>query len=390
MFRAVALGLSLAVTAAAPAVAEALRVDMAYLRLDVPPPPTLSNLDPIPDDLGQAGAELALADNRTTAKFLGHDYAMTVTRVPEGGDITTAAQDVLATARFVVLDMPDAALLAVADLPEATGAILFNAASRSDALRDDACRANLFHTIPSQAMRADALTQFLIARKWTDVALIEGPREGDRAFGDAMRRSIKKFGLRLRGEKAWTFDADMRRNAAQEVPLFTQDFKSHDVVLVADEADDFARYIPYNTWDARPVAGSAGLVPLAWSRVVEQWGAAQLQSRFEELTGRDMRAQDYAAWAAIRTLGEAVTRTGSNDPDTLRAYILSDAFELGGFKGRPLSFRHWNGQMRQPVALVQPTALVASAPLEGFLHQRNELDTLGLDAPESKCTAFEE
>ncbi|MEM9813184.1 MAG: branched-chain amino acid ABC transporter substrate-binding protein, partial [Pseudomonadota bacterium] len=174
------------------------------------------------------------------------------------------------------------------------------------------------------------------------------------------------------------------------VPLFTQDLPRHDVLLIADEIADFGRYIAYNTWEPVPVAGSEGLRPVAWAPVVEQWGAAQLQGRFEETADRDMAPLDYAAWAAVRTIGEAVTRTSSDDAATLRAFILSDAFELAGFKGRPLTYRGWNGQLRQPIPLVTERAVVASAPLEGFLHRTTELDTLGLDAPETACTAFEE
>ena len=64
-------------------------------------------------------------------------------------------------------------------------------------------------------------------------------------------------------------------------------------------------------------------------------------------------------------------------------------FELAGFKGRALTYRTWNGQLRQPIAIAHPRALVAQAPLEGFLHQTNELDSLGLDRPESKCEVFQ-
>jgi ABC transporter substrate binding protein (PQQ-dependent alcohol dehydrogenase system) len=182
----------------------------------------------------------------------------------------------------------------------------------------------------------------------------------------------------------------MRRNAAAEVPLFTQDLPDHDVLLIADEIDDFGRYIAFNTWLLRPIAGTEGLIAQGWSAVVENWGAAQLQSRFLDAHQRTMTPRDYAAWAAVRTIGEAVSRTGSADAAVLRAYILSDAFELAGFKGRAMTYRRWNGQLRQPIVLAGPRAMVAMAPLEGFLHQTNELDTLGLDAPESACTAFGE
>ena len=102
-----------------------------------------------------------------------------------------------------------------------------------------------------------------------------------------------------------------------------------------------------------------------------------------------MTPRDYAAWAAIRAVGEAVTRTSSADAATVRDFLLSDAFELAGFKGRPLSFRSWNGQLRQPIPLVTRSAMVAQAPLPGFLHQRTELDTLGIDEAETLCTAFQ-
>ena len=128
--------------------------------------------------------------------------------------------------------------------------------------------------------------------------------------------------------------------------------------------------------------------PYGLKSLIEQWGAAQLQSRFEALAGRDMRSRDFAAWAAVRAIGEAVTRTNAGDVETLRAYIMGPDFELAGFKGRPLTYRSWNGQLRQPIPLVHARAPAAQAPLEGFLHQRNELDTLGLDAPESACEAF--
>ena len=182
----------------------------------------------------------------------------------------------------------------------------------------------------------------------------------------------------------------MRRSASAEVPTFTQDLPEHDVLLVADEIGDFARYIPYNTWTPRPVAGSEGLVPQGWARVVEAWGAAQLQSRFRKLAGGEMGPRDYAAWAALRAVGEAATRTSASDAEALRAHLLGPDFELGGFLGSPLSFRPWDGQMRQPIPLVTERAVVATAPLEGFLHPVSEMDTLGTDAPESLCAAFEE
>jgi ABC transporter substrate binding protein (PQQ-dependent alcohol dehydrogenase system) len=368
--------------------ARAVEVVMHHLTVEVERPPVLSNLEVRPEGLGRDGAALAVEENVTTGRFLGHDYALAESRVPPGEDPLPAARAALAETPFLVLDAPPEALLAIADLPEAQGALLFNAASGDASLRDGACRANLLHTAPSTAMRTDALAQFLVLRRWDELALVTGPRPEDAAYAASLERSLAKFGLEVGARAGWAFDADMRRNAAQEVPLFTQGLGDYDALLVADEAKDFGRYLLYNTWEPRPVAGSEGLTAVAWAPAVEQWGAAQLQNRFREAAGRDMGAEDYAAWAAVRAVGEAVTRTGGADPEAIRAFLLSDAFELAGFKGRPLTFRAWNGQLRQPIPLVHPRALVANAPLEGFLHQRTELDTLGVDEAETDCTTF--
>jgi len=374
---------------AAPAAHAAVDAPMAYLQKQRAHAPVLSNLDPVPEDLGLAGARLALTDNTTTGKFLGHGYSLEIVQVGLNEDIAAAAREALTRSPFLILDAPAEDLLAVADLPEASGAILFNIAAPDQRLRGADCRANLLHTLPSLAMRADALMQFVRMKRWDGLALIAGAHPEDAAFAEALKASAAKFGLSISAEKTWAFDADMRRNAEQEAPLFTQDLGDYDLLLIADELGDFGRYLAYNTWLPRPVAGSEGLVPVVWSPVVEQWGAAQLQSRFHDLSGRDMRTEDYAAWAAVRTIGEAVTRKNTADPAALRAFILSGEFELAGFKGRALSYRDWNGQLRQPIPLVTERAVVAQAPLPGYLHQRSELDTLGLDAPESACEAFQ-
>jgi ABC transporter substrate binding protein (PQQ-dependent alcohol dehydrogenase system) len=400
--RHLAAALAIALTSALPARAEPdfgpppasgaflLKLAVTHLTVERDTPPTLSNLDPIPEDLALAGSRLALTDNRTTGRFLGHGYALTETFVPLGEDRLAAARAALAESPYLILDTDAATLTAIADLPEAKGALLFNATAADTELRSAGCRPNLFHTLPDHAMRADALMQFVTSRRWTRLALIRGANPEDQAFAAALTASTRKFGLKPPATKDWLTDADIRRNAAQEVPLFTQSLPEHDLLLIADEAHDFGRYIAYNTWAPRPVAGSEGLVPTAWAPVVEQWGAAQLQSRFSEATNRQMRAEDWSAWAAFRALSEAMTRTNATDPATLRQFLLSEDFELAAFKGAPLSFRNWNGQLRQPIPLVTPRAVVAQAPLEGFLHQRNELDSLGEDAPETKCKAFRE
>lgn len=384
---AIALGAASLLSGAAGA--ETIRIDV--IDRQVVPPPILSNLIAAPDDLGLAGAALGLADIRTTGGFMGDDYQLTQTRVAPEAPFLAAMQALLADgARLLVVKAPAEDLLALADLPEAADAIIFNIAVDHDALRGQDCRANLLHTTPSLAMRADALAQFALKKRWTTIALLEGPNPEDAAFAEAIRRAAVKFGLTIAGARAWAFDADMRRVASEEIPAFTQDLPDHDLLFVADERGDFGRYIPYNSWMPRPVAGSEGIMALGFSGVVENWGAAQLQGRFRDIAGREMRATDFAAWAALASIGEVVTRTRDADPAAMRAFLLSDQFRLSGFLGTPLSFRDWDGQLRQPVPLVTDRAVVMTAPLEGFLHEFSELDTLGQDRPDTACTQFGE
>ncbi|MCP4232528.1 MAG: branched-chain amino acid ABC transporter substrate-binding protein, partial [Aestuariibacter sp.] len=180
------------------------------------------------------------------------------------------------------------------------------------------------------------------------------------------------------------FDTDLRRVAQKEIPLFTQ-HDDYDVVVVANEQHSFDKYFPGNTWLPRPVVGTEGLVPTGWHWTLEQWGATQLQNRFYSQFAREMTESDYAAWLAVRAISEAVTRTKSTASDVLYDYLLSDSFELAAFKGRKLSFRAWNGQLRQPIPLVHPNGLTALLPLEGYMHPVTDLDTLGYDKPEVRC-----
>jgi len=235
-------------------------------------------------------------------------------------------------------------------------------------------------------MRADALAQFLVKKRWTKWFLVIGPRPADRLFAEAVERAAKRFGGRVVARKEWQQEFDERRTPEAQIPVFTQGVE-HDVLIVADEEGAFGDLLAYRTWLPRPVAGTQGLVPAAWHYTHEAWGALQLQNRFRERAGRWMQEQDYGAWLAIRAIGEASVRTRSLDFDTLLAFLRSDAFTLAGFKGVPLSFRAWDGQLRQPVLLAQARALVTVAPVEGFLHPKNELDTLGYDQTESACHA---
>ena len=360
-----------------------LQVQIGYLGYRPDPGPLLSNVIPEPADAGQRGAELAIIDSNSTGAFLNQRYSLTSASVDSPEALLAAAQAQHAQGlRLFVVNAPAASLRQLsAALPDS---LLFNAGSADDRLRSTECLANVLHTLPSRAMLADALAQFLVLRKWQKALLIVGPTEDDQAYAAALRRAAKRFGVQLVAEKAWRFDNDQRRSAQADMPLFTQTAE-YDVVLVADERGDFGEYVPYQTWYPRPVAGTQGLTPTGWHKTVETYGAAQLQKRFEALAGRWMNDRDFAAWMAVRSVASAVNKLHQIAPQAIRKLELSEQLPLDGFKGRKLSYRAWNGQLRQPIPIVQPRALVSTSPQDGFLHPTNEMDSLGYDQPEVTC-----
>ncbi|RWO91215.1 ABC transporter substrate-binding protein [Mesorhizobium sp.] len=366
-------------------------IKIGYLRAYAPQL-ALSVLDVPPRDEGVAGGNVAIADNNTTGSFLGQKFSLDVTEVKPDADVVPAFQEMIAKGnRYVVADLSARQLLSIADLARDSGVLIFNAGATDDSLREEECRASIFHTIPTRSMLADGLAQYLIWKQWRRWVLIYGSHERDQLFAEALRRAATRFGGEIVGEKLFEDTGTARRTDSgvvqiqRQMPVFTQDLPEHDVLLVADESEVFGTYVPFRTWIPRPVAGTAGLTPSAWHPASEQWGGTQIQNRFAKANGRRMVSKDMAAWTAVRILGEAATRTQGTDPRKMADFIRSDDFSIAAFKGQKLTFRKWNQQLRQPIFLGDTRSVVSTSPQEGFLHQLSELDTLGVDEPETKC-----
>jgi ABC transporter substrate binding protein (PQQ-dependent alcohol dehydrogenase system) len=363
-----------------------LGIKIAYLMQTPKVHPPLSNLDPVIENKGVLGAELAIEDNNTTGAYTKQTFSLERFIVPADGDVTGEFNKAIAKKfAFAITNLAPDVTIKVADLVAAKDILLFDAATIDDALRNKDCRANILHLLPNRAMRSDALAQYLMKKRWTKWFLVVGATEEDKRYAEAIKRSAKKFNLKIVQEKSWEHTFDVRRTAQSDVAVFTQIDDDYDVLVVADEQGQFGEYLDYRTWIPRPVIGTQGLVATSWHRTHEQWGATQIQNRFKDKAGRWMEEEDYGAYLAVRAIGEAATRTKSNELKPIKDYLLSDQFALQGYKGTALSFRSWDHQLRQPILLAAPRSLVAVAPIEGFLHPKTELDTLGYDQPETGC-----
>jgi ABC transporter substrate binding protein (PQQ-dependent alcohol dehydrogenase system) len=371
--------------------AEPLNVKIAYLgRADRVQ--TISLIEMPAANNGIAGAQLAVEDNNTTGKFLNESFTIEDVQLKDEDDpaavITQLADHGVA---LVVTDLPADLLLKAADAGRERGLLLFNAGAIDDRLRQEDCRANVIHTAPTRTMLADGLAQYLVWKHWTRWLLVVGSHTPDKLYADALRRSANRFGAKIVQERVFQDTGGARRTDSglvqvqSQIPLFTQSAPEYDVLVAADESQVFADYLPYRTRDPRPVAGSGGLVPTSWDASLDQWGAIQLQNRFQRKFSRHMTALDMQAWTAVRMIGEAVDRVRSADIKTIFDYIKGPDFALAAFKGRKLTVRDWDLQLRQPILLADGRTVVSVSPQEGFLHQFSELDTLGIDRPETKC-----
>jgi ABC transporter substrate binding protein (PQQ-dependent alcohol dehydrogenase system) len=378
--------------AASPARADEAVIRIGYVR-SMARHPTISLLDQPTPDTGLAGAKLAMDDNNTTGHLESQSFELIDVPVRKGADIGAALDELAAkSVRLVMTDLPSAGVLTLADGGRAHGMTIFNLAAPDDQLRQQDCRGNLVHVAPSRSMLADAVAQYLVWKKWTRWFLVLGSHPEDKLLADAYRRSAKRFGARIVQEKVSEDTGGSRQTDSglvqtqQQMPVLTQGAPDYDVLVAADENEVFAGDLPYRTWDARPVVGSAGLEPVTWDASSESWGGTQLQSRFTRLFHRRMMPLDMQAWTGVRMVGEAASRIGSADPDKIIADMKGPDFGVAAYKGQRLTLRDWDLQLRQPILLADGRTVVSISPQPGFLHQVTELDTLGIDRPETKCT----
>jgi ABC transporter substrate binding protein (PQQ-dependent alcohol dehydrogenase system) len=334
-----------------------------------------------------AGAEVGIDDAAPFVRILGIDFTLDRIVAKSAADVASAVANAAAAGtHFFLIDAPPDSYRPLAAAVHGRDVLLFNVSTPDDTLRRDLCAAEFVHVYPSRAQFTDGLLQYIVSRKWTNLLEFEGPTPDDAAVAAAFERSAQKFGARIvahRKFKPGTNPRDRDWNDPALLSAITSDF---DVAFVADSDFDFARTVPYHMARPRPVMGSIDLEPVAWHWTWEHNGAPQVNSRFDKKSGgRHMMSADWAAWIAVKMIVQSALRTRSADFAKQQAFILNDDAAFDGDKGLAVSVRSWDHQVRQAVLLAAPYQVVADAPIEGFLHRTNSLDTLGDDQPESPC-----
>ena len=354
--------LRLASASAVASVARRARADEAEIRIGyirwMERHPTISLLDQQSPDDGLAGALLATEDNNTTGQFLSQRFTLIDHKLHESDDLGQVLGAVAEQgAQLLMTDAPADQVLKLADAATGHGDTIFNIAATDDELREENCRNNVIHVAPTRTMLADGLGQYLVWKKWSRWLLAYGSHPDDAKLADAYRRSAKRFGARIVEEREFKDTGGARQTDSGvtetqgQIPVFTQGAREYDVLVAADENQVFAGYLPYRTWDPRPVCGSAGLMPVTWDPSSESWGGTQLQNRFVRRFHRLMKPLDMQAWTACRMIGEAASHAKSADSKAIMTYMQGPDFGVAAYKGKRLTLRNWNWQLRQPIML---------------------------------------
>ena len=350
--------------------------DLAYTDIQLAPP-----------DNPVTGAEMGIEDEQIVSSANGYKITLDEEKAADIADLVGKVKTMAAAGeRFIILDLPDDLVDQLAAQTKDQPVTLLNASAHGDFLRDR-CYPNLLHTAASDRMLEDALVQYLRTRNWNKVLVLQGPLPRDKAIADSFKASAARLKLNVVDTRTFTLSRTPDSQENNDALLVTGGI-DYDVVFVADSEGEYGRYLPYSTQLARPVVGTAGLVPAEWHWSWDRDGATQVTSRFLKLTDRrrEMTGTDWSTWMAAKAVADAYGRSPDiSDPSKIDAYLRSDDLKLDGAKGYALNFRQWDGQLRQPLVLATDNAVIAAPPMPGFLHQSNDLDTLGEDEPEHKC-----
>ena len=210
---------------------DVVTVPIGYLKQEVKRPIPLSRLNVEPEDLGIAGAEIALKDNNTTGRFTKQQFTLDVERVPIGGDAVAALEKLVAE-RPPFHPRRRAGRRRCSRLSDAVkgkDVLLFNVARRgrepSPGGLPRQCAAH--RAGPRHARRCARA----ISRVEEMAALARGegrlPR-GPRLISTAVQRAAKRFGGTIVEEREYKETPGARRSDSgeqqiqQQMPMFTQ------------------------------------------------------------------------------------------------------------------------------------------------------------------------
>lgn len=349
------------------------------------------------------GAELGVTEAGALASLFGKRLELLpeTPTTPEGA--REAGLRLAREQRVIALvgGADDGSAEALRDAAAEAGAPFFNVGAVADRLRGERCHRNALHVLPSRAMHVGAVCYWLAEerklRRWALVTSDSPPgreAEEDAIAALAGRGATVVVRERIRETPDWQPLLQQLRGAAPEVVFaglpprdllgFIRQFRAANLpVQLAGVAADAAPLFTANPDEL------TGVWPVAWHHDLDRFSARELNSRFRRRFKRPFDGPAWAAWAALKLIGEGVVRGDATDGPSLLKFIES-APPFDGHKGQSLTFREWDRQLRQPMYLTAPRPPERRADKMGALEviadvPRGNMDQIAPARGESRC-----
>lgn len=307
------------------------------------------------------GAKMGFSEADTLAQMFKKKIDLALPSVPGPERLGSVASRLIREGVSVLVgggDEPSAETLR--EVAREGKALFFNVGCASDRLRTERCDRHTFHLHASVQMHIGAAGFWLIEekrlRRWAVVTEFDEVRRAVIALAEARGATVVDGPQAVSGTADWREALERLRAATPEalwiglraanVPGFLQQYGQAGLVaeLVGITPDGA---LPPKLDSASPSA----VWPVMWHHTLEKYSARDLNGRYRRRFGERLDGASWSAWAALKLVGEAVLRAGTT-PQALLEYLESDP-PFDGHKGRPLTFRKSDHQLRQPMFLAQ-------------------------------------
>jgi ABC-type branched-subunit amino acid transport system substrate-binding protein len=357
------------------------------------------------------GAQLGAEEADVTAGMFGTKVELIIEDATTSDNLLPMARKLMTQEHVsaIVAALDDASTADLSAFCQQAGVVCLNTGARGGELRGEKCQRLTFHVEPDLAMYTHAMGHWLVQnnrKRWQFVV-------SERAFGQEVYLRASRFLQQQGGTELgrWVLtqgQADFKDMLAR---LANGDAEAVVVALRGAQLRHFLeRYkaaglntllagVPLDMFALWQVNSAAlqGVWVSAWYHGLERFSARELNRRFSRRFEKPAESFAWANWAAVKLVLEGMLRSGHAGASGLAAY-LEGAPPFDGHKGKALTFRAWNHQLRQPLYVLKAREdkpenardllqLMGEVPPSAAPGRpvMDVLDTLGEPKTESRC-----
>jgi ABC transporter substrate binding protein (PQQ-dependent alcohol dehydrogenase system) len=357
------------------------------------------------------GAQLGVEEANVTAGMFGTRVELIIEDATTADNMRSLTRKLAAQEHVsaIIAALDDSATAELSTLSQQVRVVCLNTCARGGELRGEKCQRLTFHVEPDLAIHTHALGQWLVQnnrKRWQYVV-------SEQLFGQKVYQRANRF-LQQQG------GADLGRSVITSGQSDFKDLLTHladsdaEAVMVALRGEELRNFleqykatevkillagVPLDMialWQATPASLQSVWVT-SWYHGLERFSARELNRRFSRRFEKSAESFAWANWAAVKLVVEGVLRSGTTDASALVNYF-EGAPPFDGHKGKALTFRAWNHQLRHPLYVLKAREdkpenardllqLIAELPPPAAPGRSvvEVLDTLGEPQSESLC-----